>query len=128
MSELKHFHAPETSPSAAPLSPAVRAGDFVYVSGQVPVCADGSIAPHDIETQTTQVMKNIEKALKLAGCEMKDVCKTTAWLHDARDFGRFNKAYAAFFEPGKFPARTTSEARLMINILVEIEAIAYKPL
>ena len=127
MSKIEHFHAPETSPSAAPLSPAVRAGDYVYVSGQVPVFEDGAIAPHDIEAQTAQVMKNIEKALKLAGCELTDVCKTTAWLHDARDFGRFNKAYSAFFEPGKFPARTTSEAKLMINILVEIEAIAYKP-
>ncbi|MBB4120264.1 RidA family protein [Martelella radicis] len=128
MSKIEHFHAPETSPSAAPLSPAVRAGDFVFVSGQVPVMDDGSVAAHDIEAQTTQVMKNIEKALKLAGCEMADVCKTTAWLHDARDFGRFNKAYSAFFTPGKFPARTTSEAKLMINILVEIEAVAYKPL
>ncbi|AJY46300.1 RidA family protein [Martelella endophytica] len=128
MSELQHFHFDSSAPGAAPLSPAVRAGDFVYVSGQVPTMDDGSIAPHDIEAQTTQVMKNIEKALKLAGCEMADICKTTAWIHDARDFGRFNKAYAAFFTPGKFPARTTSEARLMINILVEIEAIAYKPL
>jgi len=127
MSEIKHFHAPETSPSAVPLSPAVRAGDYVYVSGQVPICDDGSIAPHDITSQTNQVMKNVEKALKLAGCELSDICKTTVWLHDARDFGLFNKAYSAFFEPGKFPARTASEARLMINILVEIEAIAYKP-
>ncbi|AQZ49976.1 RidA family protein [Martelella mediterranea] len=127
MSKIEYFHAEGGASNPAPLSPAVRAGDFVYVSGQVPTLADGSVVAHDVETQTAQVMRNIEEALKLAGCELSDICKTTVWLHDARDFARFNKAYSAFFEQGKFPARSTTEARLMINILVEIEAVAYKP-
>lgn len=110
-----------------PLSPAVRAGDFIYVSGQVPVDAEGRIVQGDVGTQTEAVIANIRDALALAGCTLADVVKTHCYLADARDFGAFNAAYARHFasEP---PARTTAEARLMIDIRVEIEAIAYKPL
>ncbi|ADO42196.1 RidA family protein [Ketogulonicigenium vulgare] len=110
----------------SPLSPAVRTGDFVWVSGQIPAGADGVIVGHEITAQTKQVMANIEKALALAGCTLDDICKTTVWLQDARDFRAFNTTYAGFFTKG-LPARTTSEARLMANILIEIEAVAYKP-
>lgn len=112
--------------SHVPLSPAVRAGDFVYVSGQVPV-VDGKIIDGGIAEQTTQVLKNISAALALAGCQMSDVVKTTVWLRRAEDFAEFNAAYAPFF-PKDPPARSTAESRLMIDILVEIEAIAYRPL
>ena len=118
----QHFGAGEV-----PLTPAVRAGDFIYVSGQVPVGADGAIVPGGVAAQTRQVMENIRAALALAGAELKDVIKTTAILADARDFGAFNKTYATFF-PSSPPARTTLEARLMIDIKIEIEAVAYKPL
>ena len=110
-----------------PLSPAVRAGDFIYVSGQVPTNADGVIVAGGIETQTWQVMENIRAALQLADADLPDVIKTTVILADARDFGAFNKVYAGFFAKDP-PARTTLEARLMIDIKVEIEAVAYKPL
>jgi reactive intermediate/imine deaminase len=113
--------------SHVPLSPAVRAGDFIFVSGQVPVGADGVIVAGGIEAQTRQALANVEAALKLAGAEMSDVVKTLVVLADARDFGGFNKVYAGSF-PQNPPARTTMEARLMIDIRVEIEAIAYKPL
>ncbi len=109
-----------------PLSPAVRAGDFIYVSGQVPTGSDGELVGGGVANQTRQVMKNIEAVLKLAGAEMSDIVKTTVILEDARDFGGFNKAYAEFF-PSEPPARTTSEQRLMVDIKVEIDAIAYKP-
>ena len=95
--------------SHVPLSPAVRAGDFVYVSGQVPVGADG------------------KSVLSLAGCTMEEVSQTHVYVQDARDFGGVNAVYAGYF-PKDPPARTTAEARLMIDIKVEIEAIAYKPL
>ena len=111
--------------SHVPLSPAVRAGDFVYVSGQVPV-VDGKIIEGGIGEQTKQVLENISAALKLAGCELSDVVKTTVWLKHAEDFAGFNAAYAPFF-PENPPARSTAESRLMIDILVEMEAIAYKP-
>lgn len=110
-----------------PLSPAVRAGDTIYISGQVPTNPDGSIVEGGIEAQTRRVMENVAKALALAGAELSDVVKTTVVLADARDFGAFNKVYATYF-PNDPPARTTLEARLMIDIRVEIEAIAYKPL
>lgn len=109
-----------------PLSPAVRAGDFVFVSGQVPVDADGVVVPGGIVAQTEQVMANVEAALKLAGCTMEDVVKTTVWLEDARDFGPFNAVYGRYF-PKEPPARTTVESRLMLDIKIEVEAVAYKP-
>ena len=118
----QHFGA-----SHVPLSPAVRAGDFIYVSGQVPVGANGEVVTGGIEAQTRQTMTNVEAALKLAGAEISDIVKTTVILVDARDFGAFNKVYATYF-PTNPPARTTLEARLMIDIRIEIEAVAYKPL
>jgi reactive intermediate/imine deaminase len=112
--------------SHVPLSPAVRAGDFVYVSGQVPTDKNGSVVAGGIEAQTRQVLENVKAALALAGCTLEDVVKTTVILEDARDFGAFNKVYASYF-PKEHPARTTVEARLVIDIKVEIEAVAYRP-
>lgn len=109
-----------------PLSPAVRAGDFIFISGQTPVGPNGENIGETIEAQTRQVLENVRAALALAGAEMSDVVKTTVWLEDARDFAAFNKVYAGYF-PTNPPARTTAESRLMADIKVEIEAIAYKP-
>lgn len=113
--------------SHAPLSPAVRAGDFIFVSGQAPTGPDGAVVAGGIEAQTKRVIENIEAALKLAGAALTDIIKTTVILADARDFGAFNKVYASSF-PVDPPARTTLEARLMIDIKIEVEAVAYKPL
>jgi len=112
--------------SHVPLSPAVRAGDFVYISGQVPVDADRIVVKGGITEQTEQVLQNVKAALALAGCTMDDVVKTTVWLEDARDFGAFNAVYAKHF-PKDPPARTTVESRLMIDIKIEVEAVAYRP-
>lgn len=109
-----------------PFSPAVRAGDFVYVSGQVPGNAEGEIVTGGIEAQTHQVFANLKAALALAGCTLDDVCKANCWLDDARDFGAFNRIYMSYFSNGK-PARSTTEARLMVDAKVEIDVIAYKP-
>jgi reactive intermediate/imine deaminase len=109
-----------------PFSPAVRAGDFVYVSGQVPANAEGEIVAGGIEAQTRQVMDNLKAALALAGASFDDVCKCTCWLQDARDFGAFNRVYMSYFPNGR-PARSTTEARLMVDAKVEIDVIAYKP-
>ena len=112
---------------ARPFSPAVRAGDFVYVSGQVPADAQGEIVAGGIEAQTRQVMVNLQAALALAGATFDDVCKCTCWLADARDFGAFNRIYMSYFPNGK-PARSTTEARLMVDAKVEVDVIAYKPI
>ena len=109
-----------------PFSPAVRAGDFVYVSGQVPVDKNGELVVGGIEAQTRQVMENLKTVLALAGATLDDVCKSTVWLQDARDFGAFNRIYMSYFGENK-PARSTTEARLMVDAKVEIDVVAYKP-
>jgi len=113
--------------SAMPLSHAVRAGDFVFVSGQVPTDATGAIVWGNIETQTRVVMDKIGKALAAAGCSFADVVKANCILADARDFVAFNSVYTGYFEPGKRPARTTLQAPLMLDIRVEIDVTAYCP-
>lgn len=128
MSALEYFGNPPVASDyqPRPFSPAVRAGDFVYVSGQVPADENGEIVLGGIEAQTRQVMKNLSAALALAGCTLDDVCKTTVWLQDARDFGSFNRVYMSYFGDKK-PARSTTEARLMVEARVEIDVVAYKP-
>ena len=125
---LEYLGAPPLASDrqARPFSPAVRAGDFIYVSGQVPADANGEIVVGGIEAQTRQVMENLLSVLALAGASFDDVCKSTVWLQDARDFGAFNRVYMSYFKNGK-PARSTTEARLMVDAKVEIDMIAYKP-
>jgi reactive intermediate/imine deaminase len=125
---LEYLGAPPTASDrqTRPFSPAVRAGDFIYVSGQVPANAEGEIVGGGIEAQTRQVMENLKSALALAGAGFDDVCKATCWLQDARDFGAFNRIYMSYFPNGK-PARSTTEARLMVDAKVEIDVVAYKP-
>lgn len=110
--------------SAAPLSPAIRVGDTVYVSGQVPVDEGGAIAGDDIATQTAQVLANLERALAAAGATPAHVVKTLVILTDIkRDFAGMNAVYRDFF-PHPLPARSTIGAALAIDVLVEIEAVA----
>lgn len=125
---LEYFGNPPTASDrqVRPFSPAVRAGDFIYVSGQVPVNAEGELVVGGIEAQTRQVMENIKAALALAGATFDDVCKSNCWLQDARDFGAFNRVYMSYLGAGR-PARSTTEARLMIDARVEVDVIAYKP-
>lgn len=113
--------------STMPLTPAVRAGDFVFISGQVPTNDKGEIVWGNVETQTRVVMDKLKVALGYAGCDLSDVVKTTVYLSDARDFVAFNGVYSSYFEPGKRPARTTVQSALMIDIRVEIDVVAYKP-
>jgi reactive intermediate/imine deaminase len=116
-----------TGPGGQPLpfSPAAKAGPFVFVSGQVAMGENGEIVPGGIEAQTRQTLANVERALALAGCTRGDVVKATVWLDDARDFWTFNRVYAEFFSGNK-PARSTTQAKLMVDAKIEIEVIAYK--
>ena len=102
---------------ARPFSPATRAGDFVFVSGQVAAGEDGEVVVGGIEAQTRQVLKNVEKALALAGCTLEDVCKANVWLDDARDFGSFNRVYMECFGSHR-PARSTVESRMVTDVKV----------
>lgn len=110
--------------SGAPLSPALKIGNTILVSGQVPRTADGKIVEGDVRAQTEQVLDNIEALLKEAGASMSDVIKTMVILPNVkRDFAAMNEVYARRF-PDPKPSRTTMGAELAIDILVEIEAVA----
>ena len=109
------------APARGPYSPAVRAGDFIYVSGQVPP------EPGDIAHETRQVLSNIQRLLGACGATMPDVVTCQVFLGQAGDFAAMNEVYATFFGDDK-PARTTVVAGFMLpNIKIEIDAIAYKP-
>ena len=110
-----------------PFHPAVRAGDFVYVSGQVAKDADGNMVAGTIEVETRATLEAVKRVLAEAGCELTDVVKVTTFLEDARDFGRYNGVFKEFFPEGRI-ARSTVEARAVITTRIELECIAYKPL
>jgi 2-iminobutanoate/2-iminopropanoate deaminase len=109
-------------------TPALRAGDFVYVSGQGPIDpVTDKLAPGDVEFQTRLTLSNIKRILEAAGAAITDVVKCSVFLRDIADFPKMNRAYAEFFGDHK-PARTTVEAKFhQDEMLVEIDCVAYKP-
>lgn len=108
---------------AGSYSHAVRTGDLVHVSGQVPRFADGSYEPADVGTETRRTLGNLELIAQAVGTRLADAVKLTAYLADGGDFEEFNRAYADFF-PADPPARTTVVAGLR-QVKVEIDAILY---
>ena len=113
-------------PRDLPLSMAYRAGDFVFVSGQVGFGNDGRLVTGGIEAETRQTLENIVAALRLANASLSDVVKVTVWLADLDDFPLFNSIYRSYF-PATPPARSTIQAGLMVNARVEIEVVAFAP-
>ena len=105
-------------------SPAVRAGDFVFISGQVPRDPKtNALAGEDIESQVRQTLANVKGALAAAGATLDDVVSVIAYLTDVDDWGKFNEIYKETFR-APYPSRTAVGANLR-GILVEISAIAY---
>lgn len=113
-------------PRKLALSMAYRAGDLVFVSGQVAFGPDGRLVTGGIEAETRQTLNNIGAALAAAGASLADVVKVTVWLADLNDFPAFNATYATYF-PAAAPARSTVQAGLMVGAKVEIEVVAYAP-
>ncbi len=109
-----------------PFHPAVRAGDFVYVSGQVGKDDKGVMVCGSIEQETRATIEALRRALNAAGCDLGDIVKITTYLEDARDFGRYNGVFKEFFPDGRL-ARTTVEARAVISTKIEMDCIAYSP-
>ncbi|GAB5468724.1 MAG: RidA family protein [Rhodospirillales bacterium] len=109
-----------------PFHPAVRAGDFIYVSGQVPKDGDGNMFTGTIEEETRWTMEALRRALAAAGADLADVVKITTYLEDTRDFGRYNRTMAEFYPEGGI-SRTTVEARAVVSCKIEMDCIAYKP-
>ena len=127
MIPLKKIIATSKAPSAiAPYPQAVAAGDFLYVSGQIPIDpATGNLVEGDIQAQSTQSLKNVKAIVEAAGCSMSDVVKTTVLLKNIADFAPMNEVYATFFT-GDCPARAAfAVADLPKGALVEIEAVVY---
>ena len=108
-----------------PFSKAVRAGDFIYVSGQVPT-VEGEVIAGGIVEQTELVMSNIVTVLESAGCGLEHVIKVNVWLDDPRDFTSFNGVFERYFLDHP-PARSTVQSKLMVDAKVEMDAIAFKP-
>ena len=108
------------------LSKAVRAGDFLFLTGQIPMRDGEPMTTGSIEEQTRSCLEHIRETLALAGADLSDVVKTTVWLKDRADFPGFNATYAEYF-PDQPPARTGLVCDFLVDIKVEIECVAYCP-
>jgi len=124
MSTSKIFMSDAAAKPKAPLSHAVVAGDFVFVSGTTPFDANRALAPTFSE-QMHQVMKNLQQILGECGSSLDKVVKANVILTDISRFNEMNEIYRGYFQEGKFPARTTIEAPLAIaGMMLEIEVVA----
>ncbi|MBL8217739.1 MAG: RidA family protein [Bryobacterales bacterium] len=120
---------PSGSPKPrGPYSPAVRAGDFIFVAGQGPIDpVSNEFSFGDIQHETRVTLTNVQRILEAAGASLSDVVKCSVFLRNGSDFDAMNSVYAEFFGDTK-PARTTVEAKFANPTMkVEIDCIAYKP-
>jgi 2-iminobutanoate/2-iminopropanoate deaminase len=108
------------------LSRAVRAGDFVFLTGVVPRIGDQPMTTGTIEEQTRVVCETIKETLAMAGCDTSDVVKAMVWLRERSDFPGFNATFVGYF-PVDPPARSAVLNQLLVDVRVEVEVIAYKP-
>ena len=115
----------DAAPAAVgPYSQAIRAGQFVFTAGQIPLHPDGTLLEGDIQAQTRQVLNNLAAVLKAAGTGLDRVVKCTCFLADMNDFAAMNEVYSEYFEDTP-PARSAVEvARLPKDVGIEIEAVA----
>ncbi len=123
---VKEIIVTEKAPAAiGPYSQAVRCGNLVFVSGQIPIDpATGQVVQGDIKSQTSQVIRNLEAVLAAAGSSLDKVVKTTLFIKDMNNFSLINEIYSEFFKNNP-PARSTVEvARLPKDVEVEIEVIS----
>jgi 2-iminobutanoate/2-iminopropanoate deaminase len=117
--------SPALPAPVGPYSPAVRSGDLLFLSGQIPIDpATGTPVSDGIRTDTRRVLENLRTLIEAAGLTLDHVVRTTVYLADMNDFQTMNEIYAKFFTP-PFPARSTVQvARLPRDARIEIDAIA----
>jgi 2-iminobutanoate/2-iminopropanoate deaminase len=117
--------SPDAPTAIGPYSPAVRAGQLLFVSGQVPIDpSTGALIDGDIAAHTRRVLDNVGALLKAGGLTFADVVRTTVFLADMNDFGALNQVYGTYFSP-PYPARATVQvSRLPKDARVEIDVIA----
>ena len=123
MSQLEIIATNDAPAAIGPYSQAVRFGNLLFTSGQIPLDLDGQVVGGGIVEQTHQVFRNLQGVLKASGCELNDVIKATVFIKDMNQFAALNEVYASYFGDHK-PARSTVEvARLPRDVLVEIELV-----
>ena len=124
---IENVHSDEVASLPLPLPHGARAGDYVFISGQVAVRSDGSTVVGDFDAEVRAVLDNVRAVCRAAGGDLSDVCKVTAFLLNATLFEPFNAIYRGYFaEP--LPARSTVLAPLSNpDLRIEVEAIAYIP-
>ena len=108
------------------LSRAIRAGDFVFLTGQIPMQNGVPMTTGSIEDQTRAVLEDIKATLALAGCALEDVVKSMVWLRERSDFPGFNAVYGEYF-PVEPPTRSAVVSDLLVDARVEVEVVAYRP-
>ncbi len=120
----KSIHSNNAPKAIGPYSPATKLGDFVYLSGQLPMDVEsGKIVEGGIQEQTYQVLKNMEAVLAEMNLEMRHVVKTTVFMSNLEEFAQMNEIYATYFAD-PYPARSTVQvAALPMDAKIEIEAI-----
>lgn len=114
--------------TVGPYSPAVRVGNFLFVSGQIGLNREtGIIESRDIESETRQALENLLSIVRDAGFDSSDIVSTTVYLSDINDYTKMNLIYGGYFQEGNFPARATVQVvALPREARVEISAIAFK--
>ncbi|KAB1443116.1 RidA family protein [Pseudodesulfovibrio senegalensis] len=122
----KQIISTENAPSAVgPYSQAVRHGDMIFVSGQIPVNPETKTMPESSEDQARQCLNNLKAILEEAGSGMDKIIRAGIFLTDLGDFATVNEVYASFFD-GDYPARACVEvSKLPLGANVEIECVAY---
>lgn len=123
--QLSAIQTPDAPAAIGPYSQAIKAGNLLFVSGQIPINpATGQVVSGDISAETHQVMHNLQAILTQAGGSFSHVAKATIFIKNMNDFAAINEIYAGYFS-GTFPARETVEvARLPKDVNVEISVIA----
>ncbi|MBP9707034.1 MAG: RidA family protein [Oligoflexales bacterium] len=123
MSKIETADAPQ---AIGPYSQAIRCGDFLFCSGQIPLDPKtGELIPGGVKEQSVQVLNNLKSVIQAAGASLSQVVKTTIFLKSMDDFKTVNAVYGEYFQM-PFPARATVEvSRLPRDVLVEIEAIVF---
>lgn len=116
-----------SNPFQLPIAAAVRVGDFVFISGQAALEADGSVVQGGIRAETRKTIERLKEVLAGADCRLEDVVKATVWIADPRDFAGMNAVFAEYFGAHP-PARSTLVSQLVVDAKVEIELVAYKPI
>ena len=124
---IERLSPPGIPAPRGPYSPAVRAGDFIFVSGQVPVDpVSNQLSSGDIKHETRVVLNNVKLVLEGAGATLADVVRVGVYIGDGKDFAAMNEVYSEFFGNDK-PARSTIVCGFAADIKVEIDCVDYKP-